>query len=132
MGGGHAKVFKPESHILAHHGGDDLVIRVLEHHAAALADLPGIFIIRRIHAADKDLAGRRRIQAVEQLGDRRLAGAVVTKQGHKLAPLDIQADIVNGELLALFIGKAQVLQADMGLTHCASPLLKAVAMSNCR
>ena len=36
----HAEIFGAEGDVLLHHRGDDLVIRVLEHHAHALANLP--------------------------------------------------------------------------------------------
>ena len=36
----HAQVFQPEGHILPHHVGHDLGIRVLEHHARMAADIP--------------------------------------------------------------------------------------------
>ena len=35
---GHPQVFRCEGHILLHHVGHDLVVRVLEHHAHPLAD----------------------------------------------------------------------------------------------
>jgi hypothetical protein len=39
LGRGHAQIFEGERHVLLDDGGDDLVVRVLEHHAHLLADV---------------------------------------------------------------------------------------------
>ena len=42
----HAEVFKAKGAVLLHHGGDDLVVRVLEDHAASFCALRGCFLPR--------------------------------------------------------------------------------------
>lgn len=43
------QIFRTKGHILFHNGSDDLVIRVLKHHAHRLANLIFHRFIRRIH-----------------------------------------------------------------------------------
>ena len=60
----HAEVFQAEGAILLHHGGDDLVIRVLEHHAALFAHLEAVFLLMRGDAVNPDFALLGDIQSV--------------------------------------------------------------------
>ena len=64
----HAQVLRAERHVVLHDGRDELVVRILEHHAAAAADLPGVLRVSRGHAADEDLAGSRQKQRVAIAG----------------------------------------------------------------
>ncbi len=56
---GHAQVLRGKGHVLLHHVGDDLVVRVLEHHAHPAADLQKQFLVGGVHALHVHLAAGR-------------------------------------------------------------------------
>ena len=57
LGRGHAQVFQRKGHVLFHHGGHDLIVRVLEHHAHLLADVIQVRLVRGVHALHQNGAG---------------------------------------------------------------------------
>src|ERR1017187_10461576 len=65
-----------------------------------------------IGAANQHRAGLRVIEAQQQIGEGGLAGAGAADQGHQLAGLDGQIDIVKRRLFA--VGEADVLEANWG------------------
>ena len=83
----HAKIFQCKGNVFLHHGGNDLVIRVLEHHTHGLADIIDLVIICGVHALHVDLAALRQQDGVEVLCQSGLAAAVGTQHGHKFAAL---------------------------------------------
>ncbi len=76
-----------EGHILLHDGGDDLVIRVLEHHTHRPADIVNLVIVCGVHAFHVDLAGLRQQNGVEMLGQCAFSATVGTQHGHEFAAL---------------------------------------------
>ena len=87
LGGRHAEVLQREGHLLAGAGGEQLLIRVLED-VADVARHPLQRLRRQVGAAQPHHAGARPQQAVQLLGQRRLAGAVLADQGDELAGAD--------------------------------------------
>ena len=83
----HTQVLQRKGHILFHHGGHDLVIRVLEHHAHRLADVVELAVVAGVHVFHIDLAAFRQQDGVEVLSQRGFAAAVGTQHGHELAAL---------------------------------------------
>ena len=52
IGGGDAQILRAEGHVLLHDGGDQLIVRVLEHHAHLLPDgqqVPFVLRIETVH-----------------------------------------------------------------------------------
>src|SRR5699024_11018244 len=74
-----------------HHGGDDLIVRILEHHTGFLADLPDIIALCRVHMIHPHGSLRGDQQSVHMLGQGRFPAAVVAQHSNKLPRLDIQA-----------------------------------------
>ena len=56
---GHPQVLRGEGHILFHHVGNDLVVRILEHHTHPLADGQKKLLVQGVHALYPDLPPRR-------------------------------------------------------------------------
>ena len=83
----HAKVFQCKGNVFLHHGGNDLIVRVLEHHAHGLADIIELVVVCGVHALHVDLAALRQQDGVEVLCQRGLAAAVGTQHGHEFAAL---------------------------------------------
>ena len=50
--------FRPEAHVLFHYRTDNLIVRVLEHHARALAHVPEAVFVAGIHAVHPERAPR--------------------------------------------------------------------------
>ena len=123
LGGGHAQVLRGEGHILLHHAGHDLVVRVLEHHAHPAADVQQGRLVGGVHAIHVHLAVGGQEDGVEVLGQGGLARAVVAQDGHEGAGLDGQADPVQhrgGHPLLGGIAEEQVLGFDDGFFHSAT------------
>ena len=85
--GRNAQVLQREGHVFFHHRGNDLVVRVLEHHAHGLADVVELAVVAGVHAFHIDLAAFRQQDGVEVLSQRGFAAAVGTQHGHELAAL---------------------------------------------
>ena len=94
-----AEVFRTEGHVVFHHGRDQLVVRILEHHAAAAPDLPGILRVCRRHAAHQHFSGGRQEQGVQMLCQRGFAGAVAADDGDETALFDVQGHPVQRHAL---------------------------------
>ena len=91
---GYTKILRAEGYILLHHVGNDLVVRVLEHHAHPAADLQQEVLIGGVHAVHPDLAANRQQDRVHVLGQGGFPGAVVAQD-------DGEASTGNGEVHAL-------------------------------
>ena len=83
----HTEVFQCKGNVFLHHGGNDLVVRVLEHHTHGLADIIDLVIVCGVHALHVDLAALRQQDGVEVLCQSGLAAAVGTQHGHEFAAL---------------------------------------------
>ena len=83
----HAEVFQRKGDIFLHHGGNDLVVRVLEHHAHGLADIVEFLFVCGVHALHIHLAALRQQNGVEVLRQRGFAAAVCTQHRHELPAL---------------------------------------------
>ena len=125
----HTEIFRRKGDILFDDVRDDLVVRVLEHHAHRLADRQQQFLVLRVHAVDRDAAARRQQDRVEMLGERRFAAAVVAKHGDKAARLDGEVQPVEHNMLAVFfrilITVMQVTDLN-GFVHCHFPVHRPV------
>ena len=87
---GDTQVLRAESHILLHHIGHDLVIRVLEHHAYPSPDLQQVLLIAGVHSIHPYRAARRQQHRVHVFGQSGFPGAIVAKHCHKAAPFNFQ------------------------------------------
>ena len=76
-----------KGNVLFHHGGNDLVVRVLEHHAHGLADIVELVFVCGVHALHIHLAALRQQNGVEVLGQRGFTTAVCTQYRHELPAL---------------------------------------------
>ena len=109
----HAQILGRECDVLFDDVCNDLVIRVLEHHAHAPADLKQEFFVARVHALDVDLAAAWQQDCVEGLGKRRFAATVVPQHHDEAAALDLYIHAAQRARIALplraGIGKGEVL-----------------------
>ena len=64
-----------------------------------------------VHAADADGAARRVVEAQEQVGERRFAGAAGADERNKLAGLDAQVDVAQHGFFA--VGKIHVVEMNV-------------------
>ena len=67
-----------------------------------------LVLVRGVDAVDQHAALRRQEYAVEELGQRALAGAVVAEDGDEAALLYLEVDAVQRLLLVPLIGEMQV------------------------
>ena len=115
---GHAQVLRGKGHVLLHHIGNNLVIRVLEHHAHPLADRQKQSLIRGIHSLYINLAAGGQQHRVEGLGQGGLSGAIMPQHHHKAALFNLHVYTVQGQDRGLpflcRIGKAQLICLNHG------------------
>ena len=74
---GNSQILRGEGHVLFHHAGHDLVVRVLEHHANLTADVQQQRLVGSVHAVHIHLAPAGQKNGVEVLGQSGFARAVV-------------------------------------------------------
>ena len=111
LSGRHAHVFERERHILFDDRGNQLVVRVLEHHGDGLAHLVGVFLVARVHHIDIAYAAGRQADGVKAARERTLARAVVPQHGDKFAALDRKVDpFQNRHSQLAFLSRIGVLQ----------------------
>ena len=89
------QVLQAEGDFVLHHRADNLVLGVLEDHPDVLMHRPAGRAGGGGDAIDQDGAGMRQEQPAHQLGERRLAGAIGTQDGHDLPIGDLQIDGVD-------------------------------------
>ena len=117
---GDAQILRGEGHILLHHVGHDLVVRVLEHHAHRAAHVQQPGLVSGVHAIHVHFSAGGQQDGVHVLGQGGLSAAVVTQHGHKGPLLDVQVHAVQhhrGHALRRGVGKAQALCFDDRLIH---------------
>ena len=95
---GYPHVFRPESDVLLYHGGDDLIVGILEYHARALTDVPQTGFVPGIIPVHVESPLRWKEQSIQLPGKRRLAGAVVSQNGNKLSRFNLKIDPVQCSL----------------------------------
>ncbi len=124
--GGHAQVFRAEGHVLLHHAGHDLVVRVLEHHAHPAADVQQVFLAAGVQAVHVNLAPGGQEDGVEVLGQGGFARAVVAQHRHKLPRPDGQGEVIQhrgGDPLPGGVAEGEVFGLEDGLGHKQLPRL---------
>ena len=121
--GRHAHVLQRKCYILLDHSGDQLVVRVLEHHRNGLADLVGVVFVAGVHHVNVAHAAGRQTDGVEAACECRFARAVVAEHRDELAAPDGQVYALehrHGELSVFGrVGVLQVFGFD-DLTHLFS------------
>ena len=80
---GNTQVFRAKGHILFHHVGDDLIIRILENHTHITADADQKFLIGGIQAADIDLAAAGKQNGIKMLGKGGFSATIAAQNRHK-------------------------------------------------
>ena len=108
----HAEVFRGEGHVVLNHVGDKLVVRVLENHADAAADLKNLVLLAAVDAVDDDAAGIGREDRVHMLGERGFAAAVVAENGDEAALVDLKIYPAEAFEFVPGIGEMHLFKAD--------------------
>ena len=108
---GEIEVLQAERHVLAGHGRDELVVGVLEHHAAGLAHGPQVRAVRGVQAGDAQRAAVAGQKSVEMAGERGFAAAVVADDGEEFAFADRQGHAVERRNPSV-VGEADRLSVD--------------------
>ena len=90
------QIFQRKSDIFLHHGGNNLVVRALEHHAHGLADIVDLVLVFGVHPLHQHSAALRQKDGVEVLGQRGFSTAVGPQHCHKFAPLHLSRHAVQG------------------------------------
>ena len=117
---GDAQIFRCKGHILLHHIGDDLVVRVLKHHTHRAADVQQPVLIRSVNAVHVHLASAGQQDSVHMLGQGGFSAPVVPQDGYKGAFLDGQIYAVQhhwGHPLGRRVGETEVFSFDDGVAH---------------
>ena len=105
---GDTQIFQRKSDVLLHYGGDDLVIRVLEHHAHLLADVEQLVLVRSGHILHVYCARLRQQDGVKMLGQRGFAAPVRPQHGHIFAALYAQRKAVHSAVLIVRIAECDI------------------------
>ena len=100
---GYAHVFGSKTHILLHDLTDDLIVRILEHHARRLSDIPDFTFILRILAVHPDASLGGTQDGVHVLGKRGLSGTVVSQNRDKIALCNIYGHLVHRTVDSLHV-----------------------------
>ena len=96
LGRRQAQVLWPKGHIFLHNGCDNLIVRVLKHHAHPLANVPdsaGIFGINPVNDASSRAGNQ---QCIQMLGQCRFPGSIAANNRHEFAGGDFQTYMVQG------------------------------------
>ena len=123
----HAQILRRERHVLFHHIGDNLIVRVLEHHPHPLAHGQQQFLIPGVHSLHIDRPAGGQQHRVERLGQCGFTGTVMAQNHHKTAPRNLQIYAVqrDGLFPPLFrrIRETQILCLQNHRHESNSPLL---------
>ena len=114
------KVLRGEGHVLLHHIGHNLVVRVLKDHAHGAPDVQQALLVGGVHAVHPHLAAGGKQDGVHMLGQSGLARAVMAQHGHEGARFNFQIHAVQhhgGDALGCGIGEAERLSFDNGMFH---------------
>ena len=111
-GGVIAQTFQTEGQLVPHLVGDDLVVGILQHKADAAALFPLGKLRQRLAleqngAFQPAVGGQSRLQLPQQGG---FSAAGRAAKGDKLTGMDRERQVVQGLLLRIGIGKAQILE----------------------
>ena len=109
---GDAQILRREGHVVLHHVGDDLVVRILENHAHGAADVQELVLIGGVHVPDPDLAGGGQEDGVHVLEQGGFSGAVVAQDGHKASLGDLQIHAAEDLPLPLGVGEVYVFKTN--------------------
>ena len=126
----HPKVFQGKGHILFHHRGHNLIVRVLEHHAHGLADVVELAVVLGVHSFHQHGAAFRQEDRVEMLGKGGFAAAVCPQHRHKFAFFHGHAGSVHGpDILLVIVAEPHLIGADhRGIFHGVSSHLSRAAL----
>ena len=112
----YAEILRRKGHILLYHVGNHLVVGILKDHAHRAADIQKPLLIGGIQPEDVYAAAFRQKDGVKMLGEGGFSAAVVTKNRHKAALLNIQIqafkDTNRFSLVLGRIGEAQLFGGD--------------------
>ena len=108
----HAEVFRGEGHVVLNHVGDKLVVRVLEDHADAAADLKNLVLLAAVDPVDNDAAGIGREDRVHMLGKRGFTAAVMAEDGDKAALVDLEIYPAEAFQFVPGVGEMHLFEAD--------------------
>ena len=93
---GHTQVLRGKGHILLHHIGYDLVIRVLEYHSDSAAHLQQKRRVRRVQPLHPNRSAGGQQHRIHVLGQSGFTRAVVAQNRHKAPLLDLQLHLPQG------------------------------------
>ena len=112
-----AQVFRGEGHVLFHHVGYNLVVRVLEHHAHRAADVQQAVLVGGVDAVHVNRPSGGQKDGVHVLGQSRFPAAVVAQDGHEGALFNGQGHSVQhhrGDALGGGVGEVKIIGTDNG------------------
>ena len=119
----YAEILRRKGHILLHHVGDQLVVGILKDHANRAADVQKPLLVGGVQSEDVDAAALRQKHGVKMLGKGGFAAAVVAKDCHKAALLNIQVQALKDADRFSFIlrrvGEAQLFGGDRIAHRCS-------------
>ena len=101
--GRNAQILQSKSHILIHHRANDLIIRILEHHADRFTDRPDLIFCFGVDVIDPQRPFCWHKQRVQMFCKGRLTGSVSAQNAQKLALTDFHADVLQRILTLLFL-----------------------------
>ena len=120
LSGRHAEILRAERHIILDDRRDELIVRILEHHADLLPDAPDLRLLPRIDAVDAAHPLRRQQQRIEMLRERRLPRPIRAEHRDELPALDGERHIIQRpplSLLSRMIHMREMFYFDKGHSH---------------
>ena len=101
--GGQTQILRSKGHILFHHGGHDLVVRILEHHPCLFPDVKELVFLPSVHPSHPHLTPGGQQNGVDVLGQGGFPRTVVAQHRHKAPLLYFQVHPVQGQQVGLIL-----------------------------
>ena len=118
LGRGQPHVFTGKGHVLLHHVGNDLVVRVLKDHARRFADVKQPAFLFGVDAAHPDGAAGGQKNGVEVLCKGGFAAAVVAQHGGEGAFLNGEVHAVQRQAALFVVAEGEVPGLNDGHVIC--------------
>ncbi|CDB30311.1 unknown [Firmicutes bacterium CAG:137] len=90
---GHPQIFRGKCHILLHHIGHNLVVRILEHHANGAANGNQVALVLGIHSEDRNGPPLRERNGIAVFGQGGFSAPIPAQHRHKGPLLNLQVQI---------------------------------------
>ena len=117
----------PEPAAIRFRRDDDLVVRVLKHHAAGAAHIIAFVLTGRLETVDGQLAARGQQQRVEEFRERGFAAAVAPEDSQEFAGLYGERDMADRVPNGRLVSERDVARLDDRIAHgCRYLLIKSI------